>query len=268
MKLKLLLIASLLASSQLLTSCAVTTPLVLAGAGGHTVARLEENIRVRGAAAITDEPDLLTFSMQAIADNKTESTVDVYLQGYNNPEYSNSIKSLALYQIALIYMNRFNNDRDYPKAKYYLNKQLKEFPKSRLKTKVKQHITLLDKRMNSTEQPIAKQLLKTVDRQKLLAKNHVPFDAELTPMSERAIMEERVQDAESVYLVLYNNTASSDTIRAKGIYQLGLIYMSPYNPKGNNGKAMMYFRKIINEFPRNPIAKKAQHRLNQVINRQ
>lgn len=268
MKIKILILSLIMSSASLFTGCAATTPLVVAGAGGHTVARLEENIRVRGAAALTDEPDLLTFSMQAIAENDTEEAVSTYLKGYNDASYTANIKSLALYQIGLIYMNRFNKHRDYDKSLYYFKKQLAEFPTSMLRPRVESHIKLIEKRQASADQPSARQLLKTVDRRKLLAKKSTPFDAELTPMSERAITEDRVQDAENVYLVLYNNKASSDTIRAKGIYQLGLIYMSPYNSHADKGKAMMYFRKIINEFPGNAIAKKARYRLNQVINRQ
>jgi hypothetical protein len=34
------------------TACSIATPLVAAGAGGHAIGRYEENIKVRGAAAL------------------------------------------------------------------------------------------------------------------------------------------------------------------------------------------------------------------------
>jgi TolA-binding protein len=87
-------------------------------------------------------------------------------------------------------------------------------------------------------------------------------------MSERAITGDRVSDAESVYLILYENKTSSDSMRAKALYQIGLIYMSEYNSHGDNATALNYFRKIIQEFPKDPVAKKACRRMSQVINRQ
>ena len=87
-------------------------------------------------------------------------------------------------------------------------------------------------------------------------------------MSERAITDERVEDAESVYLILYDNKASSAEMRAKALYQLGLIYMSPYNRHGDNRKALAYFRKISTEFPQTTVARRAQQKANALINRQ
>ena len=57
-------------------------------------------------------------------------------------------------------------------------------------------------------------------------------------------------------------------MRAKALYQLGLIYMSPYNRHGNNDKALAYFRKISQEFPDTEIAQQASKRINTLINRQ
>ena len=127
---------------------------------------------------------------------------------------------------------------------------------------------MIEVRNNETIQLTAKQLLTQVNRAKLLARNETPFDAELTPMSERAITDERVEDAEGVYLILYDNKASSDEMRAKALYQLGLIYMSPYNRHGNNRKALAYFRKISSEFPNTSVSKRATQKANELINRQ
>lgn len=250
------------------TGCSVATPLVAAGAGGHAIGRYEENIKVRGAAALKEEPDLLTYSVQAIARNKVEQAVETYLKGLNSVNYSASIKSLSLYQIGLIYMNPYSQQRDDEKAMSYFNRHLSEYPQSRLKAKIESKIALIKQRKNDKSQLTADELLQLADRSKLLAQVDIPFDSELTPMSERAIMSDRINDAESVYLVLYDNKASSDTIRAKALYQIALIYMSEYNTHGNNAKALNYFRKITEEFPDNPVAKKAAKRMSQVINRQ
>ena len=259
---------ALLSVIAALGGCAAATPLLVAEGVGHELARRDEDIKVRAAAALAEEPDLLTFSVQAISRGKTDAAVSTYLKGYADPDYSNNIKSLAIYQIGLIYMNRYNDFRDDKKARAYFNQHRIEFPDSRLKARVEKRLQVLQRRHDETVQLTAKQLLTQVNRVKLLARDETPFDAELPPMSERAITDERVEDAEGVYLILYDNRASSDEMRAKALYQLGLIYMSPYNRHGNNRKALSYFRKISNEFPGTSVAKRAAQKANELINRQ
>jgi TolA-binding protein len=250
------------------TACSIATPLVAAGAGGHAIGRYEENIKVRGAAALQEEPDLLTYSVQAIARNNVDKAVITYTKGLNSKSYSANIKSLTLYQIGLIYMNPYSEQRDDSEALKYFNRHLKQYPDSRLRKKVESKIALINKRKSDNSQLTATELLQLADRPALLKQSDIPFDAELTPMSERAIVSDRITDAESVYLILYENKASSETMRAKALYQIGLIFMSEYNSHGNNAKALNYFRKITQEFPDNPVAKKASKRMSQVINRQ
>lgn len=264
MKLKLLALSLVV----LLTGCAIATPLVVAGAGGHAVGRYEEDIKVRGAAALQEEPDLLTFSVEAIARNTEAKAISVYQKGIDEKTYNDNIKSLALYQIGLIYMNPYSKARNDDEALKYFNQHLTLYPNSKLRKKITAKIALLKKRKTDTAQLSSKELLKLADRGKLLAQSNIPFDAELTPMSERAIMTDRVADAESVYLILYSNEASSDSIRAKALYQLGLIYMSEYNSHNSNTKALYYFRKITEEFGGTRIATKAGKKVSQVINRQ
>lgn len=249
-----------------LAGCQATTPLLLAEVAGHQAARHDEDQKVRFAAALKDEPDLLTFSAQAISSNKTEEAVQTYMKGYSDPNYNENMKSLAIYQIALIYMNRFNEDRNDSRALSYLERHLIEFPQSRLQPRIHQHIDIIKTRQAEPVQQSAAQLLKRVDRAELLKIDSTPFDIELNGMSERAIIQGRSADAESVYLILYSNEASSDEMRAKSLYQLGLIYMSPFNEEGDNKKALGYFRKITNEFPNTSVANNAEKRISQLIN--
>lgn len=251
-----------------LTGCQATTPLVLAGAVGHETARHDEDIKVRFAAALQDEPDLLTFSAQAISRGKAEDAVQTYMKGYSDKSYNENMKSLAIYQIALVYMNRFNSDRNDQRALQYLERHLIEFPDSRLRPKIQQHIDMVHQRQAQAVTESAEQLLRQLNRAELLKLDPTPFDAELTGMSERAITQGRSVDAEAVYLVLYSNEATSAEMRAKALYQIGLIYMSPYNQEGDNQKALAYFRKITEEFPKTSVANSAANRVSQLINTQ
>lgn len=264
MKLRLIALSLIVLSA----GCTVATPFVVAGAGGHAIGRHDEDIQVRGAAALQEEPDLLTYSVEAISRNKEAEAVITYNKGLNSKDYSDSIKSLALYQIGLLYMNPYSEARNDDEALVYFNRHLTQYPESKLRPKIKAKVALINQRKSESNQPSASELLKLADRMTLLAQPTTPFDSELTPMSERAISSDRVSDAESVYLILYSNKASSDEMRAKALYQLGLIYMSEYNTHHSNAKAINYFRKISEEFPDTRVAKKAGKRVSQVINRQ
>lgn len=259
---------ALIVLASTLAACQATTPIILAEAVGHQAARHDEDIKVRFAAALQSEPDLLTYSAQAISLGKTEEAVQTYMKGYSDRAYNNNMKSLAIYQIALVHMNLFNDQRDDQRALQYLERHLIEFPQSRIQARIQQRIDLIQARQAQPAQPSARQLLRQVDRAELLRIDPTPFDAELNGMSERAITQGRSQDAEEVYLVLYSNTATSSDMRAKALYQIGLIYMSPFNEEGDARKALGYFRKIIDEFPHTAIAESATKRITQIINNQ
>lgn len=257
-----------LAATLLLTACAAPAPLLVAEAGAHQVARFEEDVRVRGAAALKEEPDLLTYSVQAISRGNASEAIETYLKGYNAPDYTDNMKSLALYQIGLIYMNRFNDDRDDVKAREYFQLHRQQFPRSLLSSRIQNHLEALNEREQNPVTVSAKEMLDNVDRQALLARPNVPYDDELNPMSERAIAENRTADAEAVYLIVYENAASGAEIRAKSLYQLGLIYMSPYNRDSDRIKALSYFRKIHDEFPDVSIRERVDIRITELLNAQ
>lgn len=255
-------------SAILLSACAGPAPLLVAEAGAHQVARYEEDIDVRAAAVLKDEPDLLTYSIHAISRGQTEEAVATYMKGYESANYTDNMKSLALYQIGLIYMNRFNDDRDDAKAREYFQLHRQQFPKSLLAQRIQKHLVVLSERdANPIDIPAA-ELITSVNRSELLRRPNVAYDDELNPMSERAIAENRSADAELVYTIVYENEASGEEIRAKSLYQMGLIFMSPFNEDVDRMKALNYFRKINDEFPNSSIRSKVDIRITELLNAQ
>jgi len=260
---KLILIATTL---YILNACTATTPLVLAQGGNHEFLQYKQDQHVKAAATLQEEPDLITYSLNGIVENKANDVIQTYLIGYGRDDYSQDMKSIALYQIGLIYMNRFNKDRDDEKAKAYFHRHLIEFPYSILQDRIHQHLAIIEARKNETVQLTPEQLLSKVDREQLLKQPISTLDPDLNPISQRAIRESRLEDANGIYLTVYENPGSSNSIKAKSLYQLGLIYMSPQNEKRSVKKSSYFFRKIIDEFSDEPVSKKAAHKLSQLIN--
>jgi TPR repeat protein len=251
-----------------LWGCAASTPVLLAGAGNHQLLKYQQSKRLRAAAALHEAPDLLTYSVKGISENRSSEVINTYLLGYGKADYSQDIKSIALYQIAIIYMNQLNAERDDDKAKLYFHRHLIEFPYSILQERIQEHLKAIEHRKTQSVQFTPEQILAKLDSQLLLSKPAVAYDEELTPMSRRAIKEDRLGDANGVYLAVYQNPGSHDGIKAKSLYQLGLIYMSTNNKERSIDKSSYFFRKIIEEFPNSKLTEKAKRRISELLNQQ
>ena len=250
-----------------LCGCSPITPVLMVEAGNHQILLHKQEIRLRAAAALAEEPDLLSYSLKHISENTSEEAINTYLLGYGKDNFSQDIKSVGMYQIALIYMCRLNEERDDEKAKLYFQRHLIEFPYSILQNRIFDRLDILQERKKETLRLSPKKILAQYDTSELMNKPIIIFDADLTPLSQRAIIENRMEDANNLYGIVYDNPGSTDNIKAKSLFQLGLIYMSPHNKEANLQKSIRFFRKIIEEFPNNPLAKKAQHKITKRLNR-
>lgn len=269
MNVRLTILLAVFCAPLFISACTTpAAPLLAAQMGAQQVGFVIEDKHARGAAALKDEPDLLSFSVKAIEDQTTDEATNTYLKGYSSSDYSDNVKSLALYQVALIKMNRFNTQRDDEQAEYYLHQHLKAFPNSSLKGRIQKHLKTISERKKTGINVSSKQLLKSIDRIELMKKSSIPFDADLTPMSERAITDNRASDAENIYLIVYNNTSSSDELRAKALYQMGLIYMSPFHKQYSSDKALKYLRMLKREFPMASVSEHADQRITWLLNQQ
>ncbi len=56
------------------------------------------------------------------------------------------MKSIAIYQIGLLYMNRLNHKRDDEKAKLYFHRHLIEFPFSILQERIQDRLKTIEDR--------------------------------------------------------------------------------------------------------------------------
>jgi len=75
------------------------------------------------------------------------------------------------------------------------------------------------------------------------------MEPDLIDTSIEAISTNKVLDAEQAYLHLYNDESYPDNVRAQALYQNGLMYSVPTHKAYNKERAMMYFEKVLVEFP-------------------
>jgi hypothetical protein len=143
----------------LLSACSPTTPLFIAQVATHEVVEYKTLKNNRMLAAIEEEGDLLTYSAQAIRDGKSEKAEQLYLTGYRDEKLSNEVRAISLYQSGLLYMNRFNEQRDDGKALNYFYQVLNEFPASRAAERAEARIVMIRQRANEPVHKTSRELL-------------------------------------------------------------------------------------------------------------
>jgi transposase-like protein len=99
----------------------------------------------------------------------TDEVIDTYLIGYGKKDYSQDMKSIAIYQIGLVYMSRLNDNRDDEKAKMYFQRHLIEFPYSILHERIEERLKTINDRKSLTSHPSQQQIINQADRDSVTA---------------------------------------------------------------------------------------------------
>ena len=222
----------------------------------------DQPMKVRAAAALREEPDLNSYSLDAIATGRTEQATELYLEHYRDEKTSDNLRPMFLYQLGLIYMNPYNDDRDDILARSYLLQCLDEHPDTNLKIRIQHQLRKLDEYSMGSDDPLtADKLLDEVDEEALLERPNQPVDQELSLSSADAIEDGRVEAAEEEYLGIYGNAGAETELRAQALYQLALINLSPYNQNADPLAALNYLRRLSEEFPESDVRPMADIRI-------
>ena len=252
--------------ATLLSACAPTTPLFIAQITTNEVVEYKALKAKRMNAAIEEEGDLLTYSAMAIRDAHSDKAEALYLDGYRDRQLSNEVRAIALYQIGLIYMNSFNEQRDDAKALNYLYKLRNEFPDSRAAGRAAEHIELIRQRADEPIHKSSRELLEHWQPSQNLDLYKPSLDPDMTLLSRRAVLKNRVAEAEELYLLGLDDPHIGAGIKEKALYQLALMYMAPDNPKANRDKAIGYLRRLLAEHPDGELNAKAARHLDMALN--
>ncbi|AYC34118.1 outer membrane assembly lipoprotein YfiO [Pseudomonas cavernae] len=262
----LLLSGCLLTGALMLSACSPTTPLFVAQLTTQEVAEYKTLKSQRMTAAIEEEGDLLTYSAQAIRDAKSAQAEQLYLDGYRDRKLSDEVRAIALYQIGLIYMSRYNDQRDDPKALNYLNRVRNEFPQTQAAGRSAERIVLISRRAQEPVQQSARERLAHWQPSQNLDLYKPSLDPDMTLLSRRAVLKNRTAEAEELYLLAVNDSGVPADIKTKALYQLGLMYLVADNPQANRDKAIGYLRRLLAQYPDSELADKAARHLDQALN--
>lgn len=260
------LVRYLLASCLAISACAPTTPLFIAQVTTGEVVEYKALKANRMTAAIEEEGDLLTYSALAIRDVQSPQAENLYLSGYRDRNLSNEIRAIALYQIALIYMNRFNDQRDDSKARDYLLQINREFPSSQAAIRSHNKLLIIEQRAAQGVQKNSRELLAHWQPQLNLDLNKPSLDHDMTLLSRRAVLKNRVAEAEALYRLAVDDPGVPAVIKHKALYQMALMYQAPDNPRANRNKAIAYLRQLLQQKPEPKLSHKASAHLDRALN--
>mgnify|MGYP006200341965 CR=1 FL=1 len=252
---------------SLLAGCSPTTPLFIAQIGTQEVVEYKTLKTNRMTAAIEEDGDLLTYSAQAIRDNKSAQAETLYLSGYQDKKLGDQVRAIALYQIGLIYMCRYNDDRDDNKALNYFYQVLNQFPSSRAAERAEARIVMIRERADEPVHKTSRELLAHWKPNQQLDLYKPSLDTDMTLLSRRAVLKNRVSEAEELYLLALSDPGIPADIKEKALYQLGLMYLAPDNPQASRDKAITYLRRLLVQFPNSDLNTKAARHLDQALNR-
>lgn len=255
-----------LVALTLISGCSPTTPLFIAQLGGQDVVEYKAMKTNRMSAAVEEESDLLTYSALAIRDAKSAGAEELYLKGYHDENFSGQIRAISLYQIGLLYMSRYNDERDDQKALNYLYQVTNQFPATLAAQRAQARIQIINQRSQEPIQKTARELLSHWQPSSELNLEKPSLDRDLTMLSRRAVLKDRVSEASQLYLLALGDSGVPADIKAKALYQLALMNMASDNPQADRNAAIGYLRQLLEQYPDSDLSNQAAKHLDSALN--
>ncbi|BCD86955.1 hypothetical protein PSm6_33620 [Pseudomonas solani] len=257
---------ALLCTLLLLGACAPTTPLFIAQITTNEAVEYKVLKNNRMAAAVEEDGDLLTYSAMAIRDGTSAQAEKLYLTGYQDRQFSDEVRAISLYQIGLIYMSRYNDQRDDTKALNRFYQITNEFPGTRAAERAEARILVIRQRADEPVHKTARELLADWKPSQNLDLYRSDLDPDMTLLSRRAVLKDRVDEAEQLYSLALGDAHVQPDIKARSLYQMALMNLAPANPRADRGRAIGYLRRLLAEFPDAEQAENAARHLDQALN--
>ncbi len=173
----------------------------------------------------------------------------------------------ALFNMGLILAHPENSKKDYGKSLFFFKKLMADFPKSGWidRAKIWSGILQENEKLNQMIETIRQmnEKLKQADRK---IEEHEEARESLVN-SQKLLAQGNYEGAlkeNQRVLSLYGQ----HTLGHEALFNMGLIYGHPGNPKRDNGKAMFFFNKLTKDFPQSPFADQARIWLGMLLENQ
>jgi len=170
----------------------------------------------------------------------------------------------ALFNTGMIYVHPENLQRDSAKSLYFFDKVAEEYPKSPWGFQARAWMGMLQEngRLNQRVEHLnhrVEQLnlqVKQFQQEKMKAEGEQEVRRPL--LNSRDLLSQGKYE-EAIKVIHKVLTASPrHPLEDDALFQLGLIYAHPGNPKRDYGKSLVYFRKLMKDYPQSLWAESAK----------
>lgn len=218
-------------------------------------------VREKADACQASEQDLLPQSVKAITYGNTERIIEIYLSIYDNPDLPENMQAESLYQIGLIHMNEYNEQRNDDQALVYFNRLKTQYPQSGLCTQVDKRMVVIDSRKVNAKPLDEPTLLALRAAIKERAQKCVAEESALLTESISAISQKQAHKVIQGYLKLAKDSELNQASREQALYQVGLIYMNTANVHRDDRLALHYLQQLLVEYPDSTLCNQARNHI-------
>ncbi len=154
----------------------------------------------------------------------------------------------ALYTVGMIYVHPESPRRNLMKSLYFFDRVVEDFPQSPWALQARAWIGILqeNRRFNQSIENLNRQVKQLhLEKMKLSEESdsHRPFLNSLELLSQGKY-EEASKEIQKLL-----SPSPRHPLEDEALFQMGLIYTHPGNPKKDYGKSMNYFKKLIKDYP-------------------
>ena len=157
----------------------------------------------------------------------------------------------ALFSIGMIYAHPEILRRDPAKSLYYFNRVAEEFPQSPWTFQARGWVAMLQERSRLTQRVelLNRQTMQFQEEKRKSEEGRETLHPLLTSreLLSHGKYEEALREIQKM-LAATPRTLLEDA----ALFQTGLIYAHPGNPRRNYGKSLGYFRKLMKDYPQSP----------------
>jgi tetratricopeptide (TPR) repeat protein len=150
----------------------------------------------------------------------------------------------ALFYLGILYVHYHYPGRNYKKALYYFQKLIKDFPESKLEERSKIWIRVLRDLEQKKLEPVKSIIIRTKE-ESATTKGKILLDL---GDFKGAIAESRQ------VLAKFPNDPPGD----QALFNIALIFVDYRNPNKDYNKSLLYFKRLVNEFPHSTLRERAK----------